>query len=350
MKTLRLLLLPLSFVYWVVVMLRNWFFDIGLLRVTDLSVPVISVGNISTGGTGKTPFVEVVVRKIQSRGRNPAVVSRGYGRKTKGYVLVSDGVRTTAVVADSGDEPYLLAQQLNGVPIVVAEKRAEGAKRVLQDTRANVIVLDDGFQHRYLHRTLDVVLLTAEEVRSSEWLLPAGNRRETVGALKRADLVVVSRCTSRDDFDKAVEDRLSQFTGKIAGVRMLPGPLRRISSGESLGREAATGMTAMTFSGIGNPRSLMDSAREFGCLVNKNTDFSDHHWYSEKDLIDLRSEFVGSRAQFVITTEKDLVRLQAAGKVGEKFLHELPVYALEMKVEFLVGEDLIDRCIERALK
>jgi tetraacyldisaccharide 4'-kinase len=175
-KKMRKLLFPFSLLYWLVSAVRNWFFDIGFLKSEKVSVPVISVGNISAGGVGKTPFIELLIDNSTTLGRL-SVVSRGYGRKSAGTVVVSDGRGKIASVENSGDEPIQLALKFPKVIVVVDEQRVRGARKAIE-LGAEVILLDDGFQHRYLHRDLDIVLLTSKEILKGDIMLPAGNRRE----------------------------------------------------------------------------------------------------------------------------------------------------------------------------
>jgi len=185
-------LLPISVLYWLVMTVRNWLFDKHVLPVTKLNVPVLSVGNIAAGGTGKTPLVEIVVRKLQARGRKPAIVSRGYGRITRGYLLVSGEGTKIASPRDAGDEAVQMAENCAGSVVAVGENRVEAVKRVLSESSADCIVVDDGFQHRYLHRDLNIVLMTAKELIGGDWMLPAGNRRESMISIRRADAVIIS--------------------------------------------------------------------------------------------------------------------------------------------------------------
>ncbi len=343
-------MLPLSFLFGFVVAVRNWFFDIGILRVTRLKAPVISVGNISAGGTGKTPFVEILVRKLQSRGRKPAVVSRGYGRMTRGYLIVSDEGKGVARAMDAGDESVQLAETLSDITIVVDEDRVEGARRVLAETSADCIVLDDGFQHRYLDRDLNIVLLTADEILEKQWLLPAGNRRESMISLRRADLTVISKCRDLPDYEEALKKLKVWKSDNIAGFRIAPVALRNVSNGECFDRRSAKGIPALIFAGVGDPNSFRRSVEEFGCVIEKSIQFPDHHWYSREDLDKLCKEYEEHSVKLMITTQKDLVRLRSLEKLSEEFFKDFPVYVLEVVPDFIAGEKTIDKMIERLIQ
>jgi tetraacyldisaccharide 4'-kinase len=348
-NSFRSLLLPFSALYGLVISARNWFFDIGVLRVTRLKVPVLSVGNISSGGTGKTPFVEMVVRKLLSKGRKPAVLSRGYGRTSHGFLMVSVGKGAIASAMEAGDEPVQVANRLSTVIVAVGEDRVNAARRILVESSADCIVLDDGFQHRYLHRDLNIVLVTAGELMEKRWLLPAGNQREHRASLKRADIIVISKCDDLRQYESAKEELPAWISDRAVGIRLEPRSLRNVSTDESIDRYSLQDVPVMIFSGLGDPSSFKRSVEECGCKVVKVREFPDHHWYSADDLSGLRTEFNASSAKFLITTEKDLVRLQALEKIGEEFVDETNLHVLETDIKFIAGEKMIDEMIEKVM-
>ncbi len=326
--------------------IRNWFFEIGILPITRIGVPVISVGNISSGGTGKTPLAEAIVRKLQAKGWNPAILSRGYGRRSRGYVLVSNSEGRNAGIAESGDEPMELAEKLKGAVIAVDEDRVEGARRVVQEQDVDCVVLDDGFQHRYLARDVNIVLLTAEEIVRQQYLLPAGNRRETMASLKRADLIVISKCRDAEEFGDAAGRLAGSQRGKVAGFRLKSKAMQNASDGTCLDQKTAVNTPVLVFSGIGDPDSFEQSVSEVGCRVVGRFDFADHHWYVSEDLRRLREEFRSCKAKFLVTTRKDLVRLEALGGEWRAFLKEVTVTVLETEPEFIAGEEVLDDLIQ----
>lgn len=341
------MLLPFSFLYWMGVVLRNWFFDIGVLPTTVVEVPVISIGNLSTGGTGKTPLTEYVGEFLISRKKKIAILSRGYGRKTTGYRLVSDGTGVIAAVEDAGDEPVQIAQRLRAACVVVHENRVQGAQRVIEEQNPDILVLDDGFQNRYLGRNVNVVLVTAEEIITTQFLLPAGNRREPLRSLRRADTIVVTKYRDLTHFDSARRILQAKVSVPIAGFRLLPYGLRNASSNELLSRQAVKGKTAITFSGIGSPGSLRRSAEEFGLLVVKNIEYADHHWFSAKNLGSLKSAYEASKPDFIVVTAKDIVRLDQKTEIHADFLTKHPVCVLEVRPSFISGEDVLTDLLNR---
>ena len=342
-------MLPISVLYWLVMTVRNWLFDKHVLPVTKLNVPVLSVGNIAAGGTGKTPLVEIVVRKLQARGRKPAIVSRGYGRTTRGYLLVSGEGTKIASPRDAGDEAVQMAENCAGSVVAVGENRVEAVKRVLSESSADCIVVDDGFQHRYLHRDLNIVLMTAKELIGGDWMLPAGNRRESMISIRRADAVIISKCRDRRDYEIAKDKLPASAPRAIAAFRVVPRSLRNVSTGQCIDRHSARGLAVTTCSGIGDPDSFTRSVQEFGCTVVSKIEFPDHHWYSASDLNRMRIEVAERKAGLLVTTQKDSVRLRALETPFEDFCKQVPVCVLEVVPEFVAGEEMIDGLIGKVL-
>ena len=186
----RYLLFPLALFYWGAVLWRNLFYTIGFFVTRRLPVPVISVGNLTVGGTGKTPAVIYLAQKLQENGFKPAVLSRGYGRNTTGTVVVSDGSKSLGGYEEGGDEPYLMANRLSGIPVVVDELRYRGGCFIVENFHPDVILLDDAFQHRALARDLDIVLLNSQDSPEAYKMLPYGKLREPPFHLRRADVLI----------------------------------------------------------------------------------------------------------------------------------------------------------------
>jgi tetraacyldisaccharide 4'-kinase len=339
--SMRILLLPLAFFYWLGVVIRNWFFDKQILKSTAVAVPVICVGNISAGGVGKTPVVEMLVELLKGA-RRLAVVSRGYGRRSAGTVTVSDGRSCLAQVEEAGDEPSQIAAKYRDVIVVVAEDRVRGAQRAV-DLGAELIVLDDGFQHRYLARDVNIVVLTPGEIFEGEFLLPAGNRREPLSSLDRADLLVVSRCRGKGDFERA-EMELAKYGKPMTGVSMKLRTLQRAMSGEAADIKSFRRKNVVAFSGIGNPESFEDLLTRAGARIDVHLVWPDHHWYSAKDIGEIDKAFRKTGAGFIVTTEKDLARLQ--GRFPE-FLKDQPVYSARICQEIVAGEKELDELLKK---
>jgi len=272
---------PLSAIYAAVAGARNALYDRGLLRPKSLQGPVISVGNISTGGSGKTPFVILLGELLKARGISFDVLSRGYGRKTRGVLLVDPG----GLPRDFGDEPLLIARRLQ-TPVVVGEDRYEAGRFAESRFGAQIHLLDDGFQHRALARDFDIVLVTPEDARDR--LLPAGRLREPLRSVQRADAVVLTSGASPDSFP---------LTGKTVWR------LRRgIVAQEVPARPVA-------FCGIARPQNFLLQLRAAGIDPVAEAFFRDHHAYTENDVRDLLQLRQLSEAGGFVTTEKDAVNL-----------------------------------------
>ena len=191
--TLRLLLHPLSFLYGLITTLRNYLYDANILSTNKLPCKVISIGNITTGGSGKTPAVEFLALHLQSIGKNVGIVSRGYGRSSKHVRLVTNGFDKPSSWEQYGDEAFLLSQNLNSIPIVVGESKYEAGLKITSEFNLDVIIIDDGFQHRSLYRDLDIALINSKDTQKTHKLLPLGNLRERISGLKRADMIIYTK-------------------------------------------------------------------------------------------------------------------------------------------------------------
>jgi tetraacyldisaccharide 4'-kinase len=342
---MRNLLLPFSLLYWLGVDVRNWFFDIGILKTVKVSVPVISIGNISTGGVGKTPFVALLIEKLNNSPRT-AVISRGYNRKTDGTVIVSDSHGKLSSVEDSGDEPMQLALTYPELIVVVDEDRVRGARKAIE-IGAKMILLDDGFQHRYLHRDLNIVILTAEEILNGDLLLPAGNRREPLSSLNRADLIAVSRCADIKEYEHvcAVGRECKSLPAKTPtiGLKTKLETFKRISSNEIMEADNLINKNIIAFSGIGNPKSFEELMIKANVKVVKHIVFSDHYWYKDYDIraiVDARKQF---NADFIVTTEKDATRLRER---FAKFLETELVIVAEIRQEIISGGNKLNELLK----
>ncbi len=344
---MRPLLLPLSLAYGAGVVVRNWFFDIGLLRSQRVSVPVISVGNLSAGGSGKTPFVELLARKLTQKGKKVGVISRGYKRETRGTIVVSNGFAKCAEAADSGDEPAQMASKLSGVVVVVDEHRVRGALYAIQKFGVNVILLDDGFQHRYLHRDVDIVVVPAEEAAHPGWMIPGGNRREPVSSLNRADVIAISRCSSAQEFLAAKASIDSRSDKKVIGLATKVSAFKRASTGFSVDLAGLRGKSVVAFSGIGNPKQFEGTLHSLGLNVKDHSSFPDHHSYSEHELEELENVVRTSGADYLVTTEKDLARINSGGSTRNAFIGRAPLFYVEIEQSVIDGESTLNNILDR---
>ncbi len=330
-KALFVFLIPPSLLYGVTNRIRNVFYDLGILSSYRSSLPIVSVGNITVGGTGKTPVVDWLVKQFQDLGKHPAVVSRGYAGEFSGKVgVVSDGQNLLMTAKLCGDEPYLLAKRNPRCLVVVAKKRRDGIQFLEERGEVDVIVLDDGFQHRAVKRDIDVVLLDAKRPLGNGWPLPAGNLREFPQALKRADYLLMTRSKHPEKV---------QFQGKI--IYQSDHQLSDVAvslAGEIIPLAELTPLKLCAFSGIASPDTFFDSLESKGLSLNKILPFADHAKY-DKALVATLSAFAkGTDA--LITTEKDGVKLAAD-------MFELPCYQVPVDIQIEKSSELFDKIVQR---
>jgi tetraacyldisaccharide 4'-kinase len=328
-----------AFVYGAAVRLRNRLYEIrGVSR--RVGIPVISIGNLTVGGTGKTPMVSWLVRHLQERGRRPAVVSRGYkGRAGQGPLLVSTGEGPTVGPEICGDEPYLLARALKGAWVLVGSNRWRCAKKA-QELGADCVVLDDGFQHLRLHRDVDLVLLDAHSPFGNYRLLPAGTLREPAKGLARADVILITR--SRPDEDFMVLDRVIRRYNLAAPV--LRAGHRRAGFVDSRGNPASRPGRAVAFCGIGNPNAFLTDLEAEAIEIAAFTRYRDHHAYTVRDCAAL-GDLARRHRAILVTTEKDLVRLPTG------FLEASADRLAALRIEAVVhNPQRLRQCIDAVLE
>jgi tetraacyldisaccharide 4'-kinase len=314
---LRAAALPPSWLYGGAAIARNLLFDAGIRRAHRVPVPVASIGNITAGGTGKTPLVEWAARRLRERAGVPvAIVSRGYA----------------AVEGGRNDEALVLAENLPGVPHVQRPDRVAAARQAVGRNGARVLLLDDGFQHRRLARDLDVVLLDALASPRSYRLLPRGVLREPLSGLKRADLIVITRVNQ----------------ASAEGVEAARAIARRFAPGRPVAKAAlrSVGQTfkdrrAFLFCGIGQPRSFEQSAKECCGEIAGRRFFHDHHAYRREEIDAIAAEARRRGADLLLTTQKDFVKVRALGAFA------LPIETLRIEVELRSGADVLEGALDR---
>ena len=313
---LRALGRPLGALWGGVAALRGALYDRELLRVERLPIPVLSIGNLTVGGTGKTPLVARLATRFAERGRRPAIALRGYGganatRRGAPVLMVSDGRNGPRPPwREAGDEALLLAHLLPGVPILAGRNRAAAGREAVSRLAADLLLLDDGFQHRGLHRDADLVALDAREPFGAGRFLPAGELRESPRALRRAHAVVVTRADRDADWLAARRAVEAEVPGlPVFRARHRPRGLARAATGEPLPLDALRGAPVAAFAGLARPAGLPESLAACGASVVAFRAFPDHHPFTAADLERIRTEAHASGAQFIVTTRKDAVRL-----------------------------------------
>ena len=339
----RWLLLPFSWLYCIVIRLLNACYDNGIFKTTKVNVPVISVGNMTAGGTGKTPFVEYLIRYCETQQKKVAVLSRGYKRHSQGTVVIEAGntVRGDAMLL--GDEPFQLARKFPHLTMIVDAQRTRSAQIAVNKHHVDVILLDDGFQHRALGRNLDIVMVDGQTPLNRIPLLPAGKRREPLSSLGRANVVAFSRGQYSLNAD---EGKL--FSGQTMKVEFLPKRLCQVHGANVLELHQAKGKSCVAFCGIGTPAAFRQTLESVGLTVLEFFEFPDHHEYSTSELEKIRTASERHKAELVVTTEKDSVRLQLsdAGMFPAQTLFYLEIQAdiTENKSQF---HHLLDEMLEK---
>jgi tetraacyldisaccharide 4'-kinase len=293
---------PLSAVYGRVARLRRSWYERHPQHRRRLDHPVISVGNLVVGGSGKTPVVAALAQLLREMGQKPAVLSRGYKRRSAdGVVVVSDGERVLEPVERSGDEPQLLARMLHGTPVLVAADRYLAGRLAERRFGATVLLLDDGFQHLKLARSIDLLIVSPSDL--TEQVLPFGRLREGLDASQSADALLVAGTTE----DVA---RVSSALSVTPAFRITTrhGELRPLGEGE-MAPVPGPGVRVLAVAGIARPERFFQAVRQQGWNVVRELVFPDHHWYSARDLASINNEAQAAHARVVVTTEKDAVRV-----------------------------------------
>lgn len=317
-RTLIRLLEPLAALYGASAAIRAELYRSGMLSSRRLPRPVISIGNLTAGGTGKTPVTVLVARMLQQAGRKPAVLSRGYGGSLQGkFGLVSDGRQFAPDPSRAGDEPVLLARKLPGVPVAVGADRYQSGLRLLELVDVEVFILDDGFQHLKLSRDLNILLLDDSRPFGNGRILPAGLLREPTFAGDRADLVIRTRCAS--GFPQPLWNK------PTLGARHRLGRAMPLRGGEGIPLASLAGNQAAAFAGVADPEAFFHSLREAGIVLRETMAFPDHVPYGERERTLIERLSAGGRPVF--TTEKDAVKL------ADPSTRELPIFAVELEIE-----------------
>lgn len=343
---MRPLLIPLSWLYGGAVALRNLAFDSGIFRQVDVGRPVISVGNLTAGGTGKTPLVEILVRGLAARGTDVCILSRGYGRRTKGVVLVSDHGTLQATAAEGGDEPVQLARSIQAASVVVGERRVDAARRALSDLKPDLFVLDDGFQHRAIRRTLNILVLDARHDITREPMLPAGLRREPVRGIRRADIVVFSRVANDNGRVPWEHELVRWFDGPVVAFAVAPAGIVDIRTGAPLELAALRKRRVLAFSAIGDNAQFVQTLESLGAEVVRSHGFRDHYRFRANDIRRVTEQAQQEHVDALVTTEKDLARFQDEPAVYAAVTGTVPALALRVSARVVRGEAELWRTIE----
>ncbi|MFH2012915.1 MAG: tetraacyldisaccharide 4'-kinase [Pseudomonadota bacterium] len=342
-KYIGIILFPLfliSLLYRSVVQTRCWLYSRGIFRAKKLPCKIISIGNISLGGSGKTPTTHYIAKLLKENGFKAAILSRGYKGRVNGKVnVVSEGDNILLSPREAGDEPYMLAKKLSNVPVLTCKDRYQGGKYAVERFNSTVLILDDGFQHISLKRDIDVLLLDSRIISKNNYLFPRGLLREPLENLKRADVFLVTRAKSIDEQRelthtiKNIKKDAEFFFGYFQAKHLID------PSGAKKELDYLKGKRVLAFSGIANPEYFASSLKELGAFVVEELIFPDHHWYSSTD--HKKIEEISGEINFVVTTEKDMVKLD------NSFLNNVKIFALSIELHLDKEEEFKDFLLRR---
>lgn len=311
MKILKIILTPLVLIYGLIISIRNLFFDKSVFKSEKVNAKVISIGNINVGGSGKTPLVIYISNLLLKSGYKVGVLSRGYGRKSSGYKLVSKGNEILTSVEECGDEIYHTSLECK-VAAAVSENRVKGAKRLIDETGIDLIVLDDAFQHRWIARDVDLVVIDQSFVNSKNYfthsLLPAGDLREGFHSLKRADAIILNRkFLERQEINSDIKNLFEGkeiFTSYYKAINFVD-VMRKIE----YSIDDFKGQESLVVSGIANPVSFLNVLNKIHVNTQNQLVFRDHKNYTLTEVQQIRNAFYKTNSHSVVTTEKDAVKL-----------------------------------------
>ncbi len=342
-----MMLTPLAAAYGVVMRVRATLYRTGALASHKIEAPVISVGNITTGGSGKTPLVEWIAQKLYLEGRRTCVLTRGYGRANpQRRVVVSDGENILADARVGGDEPYLLAENLRRMAAIISDRdRVAAARWALKNLRVDTFILDDGFQHPRIKRDLDIVTIDATNPFGGESLLPQGRLREPLNSLARADCIIITRAdliTNAEALGARVRELSGGRTVLLSKTRTTHiHPLLASKEKSSPDTKLSLPQPFAAFCALGNPQAFYAQLSRDQGVLSYTRSFRDHHVYTQKDVDALTHEAAASGAQALVTTAKDAVKLR-------ELRFALPCYVVEITVEF-DDETILLKLIHKAI-
>ena len=335
-------LFPFSAVYGGIIEIRNYYYNNHFLPVEHLPKPTISVGNISVGGTGKTPVVRFLTQFINRMGKKVAILSRGYGRSSRKTVILTSDNLSEIPFSHSGDEPRLLAQKLHNGSVVIDANRIRGGKFAFKEHSPDIFILDDGFQHRQVYRDLDIVTLDATDLWGSGLLLPAGKLREPLSQLRRADLIWVTKTDQTFCSSQNIHREIRKKINKpILFSVHSPVKVRSFYNQIFYPIKVLKGKKVIAFCGIADHGSFKKTLLELGAEILEFRHFKDHHKFRYDEIHQLLRIKESKNADWLITTEKDAVRID---ELKKDLLQSL--YFLEIEIKVLSGKDSLKKMIE----
>lgn len=323
----------LSAVYLLGYAIRKFFYHIRLIKAKELNAKVISIGNITLGGSGKTPFVLYLSKKLNEKGINFAILTRGYGRSSKTTKELKRISAADVKWEEVGDEPFLLSSHLPEVPLIVDKDRYYSGKIALDKYKSNVLILDDGFQHWRLKRDLDIMMVDSSVDLETEKLFPAGRLREPLSSIKRAGIFILSRVnqSSNKDKIKALLQKLNPQAPIAESILEVTSVLSWKDKTE-IELKSLKGKKGLAFCGIGNPYSFERTLKSMGIEILNAFFFMDHYIYTRKEFISLEEEGKKQGVDFLITTEKDSIRLPEIKEL------RIPLLVVKVELKIISGE------------
>lgn len=323
MNFLRKLLFPVGFIYWLVTFVRNWLYDINFFKSKSYNLPIIAIGNLSAGGTGKTPHTEYLIRLL-SKKYKVAVLSRGYKRSTKGFVLANEIVSAHEL----GDESYQIHTKFSDVSVAVCEDRQTGIENLISTINPDVILLDDAFQHRKVKAGFYVLLTAYDDLFSDDYILPFGNLRESAIGKKRANLVIVTKCPTTLSQQEQANVKQKLNVNVPVFFTSIDYDAEVFSAEKAMSVAEAVAKEKVIVAGIAKPKYFID-------YLNSGNDkvqiYPDHHNFSEQEISELNTF---THDKILVTTEKDFVRLNGKIKSDRLFYLPIKVKFLNLKTEF----------------
>jgi tetraacyldisaccharide 4'-kinase len=337
----RIFLSILELLYGTGVWVRNVCYDLGLLHSEKPPCFVVSVGNLTVGGTGKTPIVIYIANRLQAKGRKVAVLTRGYARQGKETVRI---VKVDDPAREVGDESLLLATRLHPIPVIVGKNRMRSGEWAIRNLSVDTLVLDDGFQYRKLKKDAEILLFDATNPIGNGHLLPRGILREPLGSIRRADgvlLTKIEQCEITNSRISELEGRIHAFNPGIAVARAayIPLHIKRLGGDEVLGAGELSGKSIMAFSGIASPKSFTRTLEELGAKIVGERHFPDHHYLTPDELGELDEEASQKGAWGLVTTEKDGVRIP-------RIEPGTPIWLLSVEIEIRSGNDALETLLQ----
>ena len=359
-RVITCLLFVASRFYRMAVQFRHWLYDKRVIRNQALGCLVVSIGNLSCGGTGKTPVVEVFARSLSQKGRKVAILSRGYRRKKRTFweklvhafnsgemelppQVVSDGNDLLMDSEHAGDEPYMLASNLPNVAVVVDKNRVKSGIHAIDEFETDVIILDDGFQYLKLKPHINIVLVDSTDPFGNGHVLPRGILREPIKNIRRADYIFLTKSdgTHKNTHLKRFLRRHTRRAEIIECCHKPPHLVKLFSNREEQKLSFLNGKKVAALSAIARPESFENFLEQLGAELVAKDHFADHHRYTQQEIIDFVNTAKASGAEMVVTTEKDAVRIPHIDRC------DVPIYYLRIQIDILSGKESFDQCISR---